>query len=126
MSRDVILLVEDDDEVCIAIEARLKKAGYGIVVARNEEDARLNPVIAQSAVGLILLNQKMHSDEALAVGRRIRERAGLDAATPLIVLPFEYETSMEGQDHCVGGNDYKTYMVDTDQLTELIKRLLPV
>jgi len=121
-----ILFVEDDEEVCDPIAARLQQAGYSVLVARNEEDAVHNLAGDQFPIGLILVNQKMPSDEALVIGRRIRERARLDPSVPMIVLPYEYEAAVEGTDQPVGDNDYKTYMVDIDQLTTLIKRLFPV
>jgi len=120
------LFVEDDEEVSPAIEFCLQKEGYAVLVVRNEEDALNNLRSEGIPIKLILLNQHMHSDEALLAGRRIRAGAELDPSVPLVVLPFEYEAAMEGTDQSVGDNDYKTYIADTDQLTSLIKRLIPI
>jgi hypothetical protein len=50
------------------------------------------------AVKLILINQRMVSDDALAAGRRIREHVNVSNSAPVIVLPFEFRKELEGTD----------------------------
>ena len=125
-SRPTILFVEDDDEVREGIKSRLEEAGYAVASVRNEAEAIQLVANDGLDISLILLDQSMHSDKAIAAGRRIRTRAMLQSSVPLVVLPFEYEDAMEGQDLTMGEHDHKTYMTDTEQLAMLLERLLPV
>jgi CheY-like chemotaxis protein len=125
-SRPTILFVEDDEEVRESIQSRLEKAGYSVASAKNEVEAIQLITDDHPDISLILLDQSMHSDKALAAGRRIRMRAMLQNSVPVVVLPFEYEDPMEGLDMTMGEHDHKTYMTDTEQLTTLLERLLPV
>lgn len=76
------------------------------------------------AVKLILINQRMVSDDALAAGRRIREHVNVSNSAPVIVLPFEFRKELEGTDENMGGQDYKSYMTSEQQLEDLLAGLL--
>ncbi len=120
-----ILLVEDDEEVRESLPRLLERRGFRVLTATDEQGANKLLDDPQVAVDLILVNQKMASDEAVAVGRRIRQYGKLDNAVPIVVLPDEFSRDNEGQDQSVGGNDYKSYINDEEQLDALLDRLLP-
>ncbi|HEY9403633.1 MAG TPA: hypothetical protein VIQ24_13295 [Pyrinomonadaceae bacterium] len=63
------------------------------------------------------------TDEVLRVGRRIREHAGCDGHTPLVVMAEKYGADVEGTDMKVGDNDWITYLEDHGQLKNLLARL---
>jgi len=120
-----ILLVEDDEEVRESLPRLLERRGFRVLIANSEQDASKLFDDPKIAVDLILVNQKMSSDEALAAGRRLRQNGKLDSAVPIVVLPDEFSKDKEGQDQSVGGNDYKSYINDEEQLDALLDRLLP-
>ena len=119
-----ILLVEDDQETREAMKRFLEDLGYAVALVINEEDSMRWVNGDQSKVQLILLNQKMLSDDALAAGRRIREHVNVPNSAPVIVLPFEFSKKFEGTDENMGGRDYKSYMTSERQLEDLLAGLL--
>jgi len=119
------LLVEDDEEVRESLPGLLERRGFRVLIANGEQDASKLFDDPKIAVDLILVNQKVASDEALAAGRRLRQHGKLDSAVPVVVLPDEFSRDNEGQDQSVGGNDYKSYINDEEQLDALLDRLLP-
>ena len=119
-----ILLVEDDDEVRENLINLLEGRGYRVVVATNE-DASVAAVLASPLhIGLILVDQMMISDQALALGRRIRSYFSMAATVPVVVIPMEFTKEKEGSDESVGGRDYKAYLANYSQLENLLARLL--
>jgi len=123
MKAPTILLVEDDHEIREFMKSFLEDLGYAVALATNEEDS-MRLVYGDQKVQLILLNQKMLSDDALAAGRRIREHVNVPNSAPVIVLPFEFSKEFEGTDENMGGRDYKSYMTSEGQLEDLLAGLL--
>ena len=122
-----IFLVEEDDDVRPLIRQNLIREGYHVHLALNEEDA-LDRVSGAGNVNadLILVNLVGTSPEdALKIGRRIREHARFDGATPLVVMAEKYGEDVEGTNVNVGGNDWITYPEDAEQLRDLLNRLMP-
>jgi len=122
-----IFLVEEDDNVRPLIRQNLIREGYRVLLALNEEDA-LDRVSGAGNVDadLILVNLVGKSPEdALKIGRRIREHAKSDGATPLIIMAEKYGKDVEGTNVNVSGNDWITYLEDAGQLRDLLNRLIP-
>jgi CheY-like chemotaxis protein len=123
-SRNTILLVEDDQEIREYMKRFLEDLGYEVALAINEKDSLKLMSEPHETVQLILMNQRMVSDDALAAGRRIREHVSISNSAPVIVLPFEFRREMEGTDENMGGRDYKSYMTSEQQLEDLLSGLL--
>lgn len=119
-----ILLVEDDREIREYMKRFLEDLGYAVAVAANEDDTLRLIEGDQAKVRLILLNQRMLSDDALAAGRRIRTHVNVPNSAPVVVLPFEFSKEFEGTDKNMGGRDYKSYMTSEQQLEDLLSGLL--
>ena len=119
-----ILLVEDDQEIREYMKRFLEDFGYDVALANNERDSLSLMSEPHAAIQLILMNQRMVSNDALAAGRRIREHVTVSNSAPVIVLPFEFRKEMEGTDENVGGRDYKSYMTSEQQLQDLLAGLL--
>jgi len=122
--RKAILLVEDDQEIRDYMKRFLEDLGYQVALASNEKDSLDLVSQPHAPVDLILMNQRMVSDDALAAGRRIREHVNVSNSAPVIVLPFEFRKEMEGTDENMGGRDYKSYMTSEQQLEDLLAGLL--
>ncbi|HEX8181093.1 MAG TPA: hypothetical protein VF525_16215 [Pyrinomonadaceae bacterium] len=124
--RPIIFLIEEDDETRVVLRQNLKREGYKVRLAIDEEDALDRAESGGLFAHLILVNLVSKSvDEALRVGRTVREHAALDGATPLVIRPETYGKDVEGTDVNVAGNDWITYPDDSDQLSRLLRRLLP-
>lgn len=119
-----IFLVEEDDDTRPILKHNLQKYGYRVIVALDEEDALERVGGGQVRADLILINLVGKSpEEALSIGRGIREHAKHDGHTPLVVMAEKYGEDLEGTDVNAGGNDWITYPEDGDQLRNLIARL---
>ena len=104
----------------------LERLGYDVLLTASEEESLRVLRDGKQAISLILINQAAVSDVVLETARRIRNLAELGEATPIVVLPSEFEDEKEGSDQVVGPNDYKSYITTTDQLENLLKRVLPI
>jgi CheY-like chemotaxis protein len=122
--RKTILLVEDDQEIREYMKRFLEDLGYQVSLAVNENDSLNFINDSQATVQLILMNQRMVSNDALAAGRRIREHVNVAKTAPVIVLPIEFRKELEGTDQNMGGRDYKSYMTSEQQLEDLLAGLL--
>ncbi len=123
--RSTILFVEDEDELRWEMRKFLEGLGYHILMAQKEKDALELLHDSGLPIDLILINQRVMSDDALATGRRIRDLGKISEQVPVVVIPHEFNDGKEGTDQRVGGNDHKTYMTSTDQLENLLKRFAP-
>jgi CheY-like chemotaxis protein len=118
--RQVILVLEDIEETAYLIEKMLKKSGYCVTLARNEEDAILRGRFPSP--DLILMSLGMGPERLLSTAHRIRRRAGLsqDVAVVIFCIP----TIPEGAEMEVDKNVYMTRPDNFNQLRELLHRLL--
>ncbi|HEX8457620.1 MAG TPA: hypothetical protein VF656_10005 [Pyrinomonadaceae bacterium] len=120
-----IFLLEEDDETRVPLVHNLRRYGYRVITAIDEEDALQRVEGGHVAADLVMVNLVGKSlDEALNVGRRVREHAKYDGHTPLVVMAEKYGKDVEGTDVNVSGNDWITYPEDADQLKNLLARLV--
>lgn len=122
--KDTILLVEDDCEVREYMKRFLEDLGYRVALATDEADSLRLVDANHTQIQLILLNQRMLSDDALAAGQRIREYVNMPNPIPVVVLPFEFSNELEGTDQNMGNGYYKSYMNTEQQLEDLLAGLL--
>jgi len=120
-----IFLLEEDDETRVPLVSNLRRYGYRVITAIDEEDALQRVEGGHVPADLVMVNLVGKSiDDLLNVGRRIREHARYDGHTPLVVMPEKYGKDVEGTDVNVSGNDWITYPEDPDQLKNLLARLI--
>lgn len=120
-----IFLVEEDDETRHLLKHSLIRQGYRVIIALDEEDAMERVGSGSANADLLLVNLVGKSPEdALDLGRRIREHAKYDGHTPLVVMAEKYGEDLEGRDVNVDGNDWITYPEDSYQIENLLRRLL--
>jgi DNA-binding response OmpR family regulator len=119
-----IFFVEEDDDTRPLLKKNLTRYGYRVSVALDEEDALQRLRGGGLTADLILIDLVGKStDEVLRVGRGLREEAGYDEHTPLVVMAEKFGADVEGTDVNVGDNDWITYLEDPDQLKNLLARL---
>lgn len=121
--RLTVLLVDDDDEVRAALKDMLEKRGLRVAAAWDESDAVERA--RRAPPDLILLEfGRAPTLEALALGRRIREGAGLPAGVPVVVFADRAdEVVAEGGEVRVGDGEYVTLPEDGEQLFRFLRRL---
>jgi DNA-binding response OmpR family regulator len=121
-----IFLIEEDDETRRPLVENLRRDGYRVIVAIDEEDALERVGDGHIRADLVLINLvRKPVDELLKVGRKVREHAKYDGNTPLVVMPEKYSKDVEGTDVNIEGNDWVHYLgEDLDQLQNLLARLI--
>lgn len=125
-NQPTIFLVEEDDDTRPVLKSNLLRYGYRVIIALDEADA-IERITGGVEADLILVDTVGVSiEDALNVGRRIRQVAKHNGHTPLVVMAEKYGVDLEGTDVNVGGNDWITYLEDTDQLKNLLTRLTNV
>jgi DNA-binding response OmpR family regulator len=125
-NQPTIFLIEEDDETRKLLVANLRRDGYRVIVAVDEEDAleRVGGGHVQADLVLVNLVGKT-ADEVLSVGRKVRKHAKYDGHTPLVVMPEKYSKDVEGTDVNVEGDDWIHYLgEEPDQLKNLLARLI--
>lgn len=115
-----ILIVEDSQEMRDAVEALLRRDGYWVSPARNEDEAVLR--IHANPPDLILISIEGTTEQVLSTARRIRDRGGLTASTPIVI--FSITGFPEGVEEQIGGNIFITAPDNFDQLRTLLMRAL--
>ncbi len=116
----LILVVLDVEETRDGTESLLRANGYRVAPARDEDQA------VKAALGeqpnLVLVSLALSQDEVMATGRRLRERAGLSEAVPILI--FGVDTIAEGAEVHLGEEIYATSPDNFNQLRVFIYRLL--
>src|SRR5687768_4064114 len=125
-SSPTIFLVEEDNLARRSLTKSLREVGYSVLVSADLEDAfewtSANGYIHADLVLVDLLGKL--PEEALTIGRRLRERCKYDGHTPLIILPEKVPQDRQGTDEKVNDLDWICYYEDIEQLTRLLARLL--
>ena len=120
-----IFLIDEDGETRRMLRRRLQNEGYRVLLALDEEDSMDRLSYGHPPADLILINLVGKSpDEALDVGRRVRELGGFGSTLPIVVMAEEFGPEMEGRDVRAGDSEYITYPEDFRQLDGLISNLL--
>jgi CheY-like chemotaxis protein len=115
-----ILIVEDIEETRYLIEKLLKKNGYNVELARDEEDAICRARFRSP--NLILMSLGFEREELVATAQRIRNRASLSQDTAVVI--FCVSTIPEGAEMEVTENIHVTRPDNFDQLRAFLGRLL--
>ena len=121
-----IFLVEEDNNARPIFTKNLRECGYRLLVAADSEDAR-EWMAGESYIhaDLVLVDLVSKSpEEALQIGREMRDHAKYDGHTPLIVMPEKFTKELEGTDVNLGENDWICYYEDAEQVYRLLVRLM--
>ena len=121
-----IFFVEEDNNARRSLTKSLRELGYRVLVSADLEDA-LEWTSGTSYIhaDLVLINLlgKL-PEEALTIGRRLREHSKYDGHTPLVVMPEKVPQDLQGTDERVSDLEWICYYEDIEQLKRLLTRLL--
>jgi hypothetical protein len=125
--QQTIFLIEEDDETRGPMVSNLRRYGYRVIVAVDEEDAMERVSGGGVDADLVLVNLiGKTAGEVLSLGRRVREHIKYDGHTQLVVMPEKYGKDVEGTEVNVEDNDWIFYLgEEVDQLRNLLARMLP-
>lgn len=125
-SSPTIFLVEEDNLARRSLTKSLRELGYNLLVSADLEDAfewtSGNGYIHADLVLVDLIGKL--PEEALTIGRRLREHCKYDGHTPLIIMPEKVPQDRQGTDEKVNDLDWICYYADIEQLKRLLARLL--
>ena len=115
MAKQRILIVDDEEDICMILSYSLQKAGYEVLVAHSAEEAlellqSPNSLIASSPIDLILLDIMMGEMSGLEMAEKLRSDIGrshgelldaslLDIGTP----PIIFLTALSDEDTVLQG-----------------------
>ena len=115
-----ILVVEDVQETRDSIRELLKRDGYWVDPARDEEEAVER--VQRNQPDLILISLGGAAEHLVATAQRIRLRGGLGQQTPVVI--FSLATVPEGAEEELAGNIHITVPDNFNQLRALLTRLV--
>lgn len=125
-SSPTIFLVEEDNSARRPLTTSLRELGYRLLVSADLEDAfEWTSGTGYIHADLVLVNLlgKL-PEEALTIGRRLREHCKYDGNTPLVVMPEKVPQDLEGTDAKRNDLEWICYYEDIDQVKRLLARLL--
>ena len=115
MAKQRILIVDDEEDICMILSYSLQKAGYEVLVAHSAEEAlelfqSPNSHIASSPIDLILLDIMMGEMSGLEMAEKLRSDIGrsqselLDASLLGIgIPPIIFLTALSDEDTVLQG-----------------------
>ena len=115
MAKQRILIVDDEEDICMILSYSLQKAGYETLIAHSAEDALtlLSPIANnQSPISLILLDIMMDGMSGLEVAEKLKSEngnvKGENHLPPIIFLTALSDESTLLKGFNLGADDYIT------------------
>ena len=112
MAKQRILIVDDEEDICMILSYSLQKAGYEVLVAHSAEEAlellqSPNSPIASSPIDLILLDIMMGEMSGLEMANHLRlDNVQSDNLPPIIFLTALSDEDTVLQGFKLGADDY--------------------
>lgn len=114
-----ILLVEDDEELCLTLGDRLRREGFAVEFAH---DARAGLSKARTAAfDLIILDVLLPGESGLDVCFKLRKSGD---RSPVLILTARAQTFQKIAGFRAGGDDYLIKPFDTAELLARLEALL--
>jgi two-component system cell cycle response regulator len=115
-----VLIVDDEPDICVNLEAALSAEGYTTFVAHTGEKAI--EIADREQVEIILLDIMMPGLDGYEVCRRLRQKASTRRSSIVFASALKKtEEKVEGLD--TGADDYITKPYDYDELLAKVRAL---
>jgi CheY-like chemotaxis protein len=115
-----IVVIVDTEEIYSGIGLLLEKRGHRVIEAAN--DAEAIEKVRREQPALLLMDTDLPPARSLVIARGLRERAGLQELT-IIVVTSQKMPRLIGEQAAVGHNDYVVQQGDFEQLKKILNRL---
>ena len=107
MAKQRILIVDDEEDICMILSYSLQKAGYEVLVAHSAEEAlemflSPNSHIASSPIDLILLDIMMGEMSGLEMAEKLRSDIG-NRESGIGIPPIIFLTALSDEDTVLQG-----------------------
>lgn len=117
-----VLVVEDDEDIRLAMRLSLEEFGYSVVEASNGIEAV--EVAWRICPSIILMDLSLPILDGLSATRRIREDPQMKDV-PIVAVTAHHEAQFRTNALAAGCTAYTTKPVDFDWLNEFLRQLLP-
>jgi DNA-binding response OmpR family regulator len=114
-----ILLVDDDQELCLVVSEKLKAEGHTLEMVHNGEDA--SEYLSMGTYDLVVLDWSMPGRTGVEVLRQYRAQGG---QTPIIMLTGNATIREKEEGLDSGADDYLTKPFSTKELSARVRALL--
>lgn len=116
-----ILVIDDEEHMCWALERAMRQEGYQVYTATRGQQGL--DIIREEAPSLVILDLRMPEMDGMEVLRRAKE---MQPKLPVIILTAHgtIETAIEAMK--VGAADFITKPFDLDELKIVIKKALMI
>ncbi len=122
MTRQRILLVEDEPGLVLTLTDRLRNEGYDVEAARDADEALRKA--SESTFDLVLLDVMLPGRSGFDVCRELRSNKTGNSQVPILFLTARGEVADKVVGLKLGGDDYLTKPFDMMELTARIEALL--
>lgn len=120
-NRQLILLVEDNQDSCIMLRTLLEIWGYRVIEAGDGEEAIM--LAQRESPSLILMDVGIPLIDGMEATRRIREFAPADALPVVFISGYAHQQYRLAA-LASGGNDYLVKPIDFRELGTILGRYL--
>lgn len=117
-----VLVVEDDEDIRLAMRYALENFGYSVAEASNGEEAV--EVAWRTCPSIILMDLSLPLLDGLTATRRIRQDPQMKNV-PIVAVTAHHEAQFRTNALAAGCDAYTTKPIDFDWLNELLIELLP-
>jgi len=114
-----VLVVDDDEDICLYLKEFLTREGYGVVIATQPQDALAE--IVDGNCHLVLLDVRMPQMDGVEFLRKIRS---IDPELCVIIMTAYPSVEGAVDSMKAGAFDYLLKPFDVDQLRQVIQRAI--
>jgi len=117
----LVLVAEDDADICLLVELHLRRVGCAVVTARDGREALRH--IRTQQFDLVILDVKLPEIDGLGVLDAVRDDCET-RAIPVILLTANVRNADVADGLSRGANGYLTKPFTLDELTAAVRRSL--